>query len=220
MKLQLGWKHLSDDKKAFFYFPSLEKSIPSFVKIDVENPVYEKIKVICTVKFAVDTTTDTGSYIRKLNDDIKRYLCPWMYDESSKFKIGSDIYIGEMLNYIKKRPYIKYITGFSLVHFFTDIDDDGEIVARAVDYADNEDTYIRGSLPETVLVPNNTHLITVEDDIAYVKAKKIGISEFAVLDELLVNPDKPNVTSYEVQEEDDKMGGGDFFDLVIPKNLD
>ncbi len=198
----------------------LEQAIPSFVKIDVENPVYERVKVICTVKFAVDTTTDTGMYIRKLNDDIKRYLCPWMYDDSSKFKIGSDIYIGEMLNYIKKRSYIKYITGFSLVHFFTDIDDDGEIVARAVDYANNEETYIRGSLPETVLIPNNTHLITVEDEIEYVKAKKIGISEFAILDELLVNPDKTNVTSYEVQEEDNKTGAGDFFDLVIPKNLD
>ncbi|WP_448699243.1 baseplate J/gp47 family protein [Mucilaginibacter sp. AW1-3] len=199
----------------------LEQAIPSFVKLDVENPVYEKIKVVCTVKFADDSLPDTGMYVRRLIDDIKRYLCPWLYDEGSKFKIGSDIYIGEMLNYIKKRPYIKYITGFSLVHFYTTIDDDGEVLARAVDYANNNEMYIRGSMPETVLIPNNTHLITVEDDMKYVKAKKVGISEFAVMDELLVNQDKQNtvIADEKLFEQDDK-GKADFFDLVIPYNLD
>jgi len=200
----------------------LEKAISSFVKLDVENPVYERIKVVCTVKFADDSLPDTGMYVRQLNDDIKRYLCPWLYDENSKFKIGSDIYINEMLNYIKKRPYIKYVTGFSLVHFYTTVDDDGEVVVRAVDYANNNDMYIRGSLPETVLIPNSTHLITVEDDMKPIKAKKVGISEFAVMDELLVNQDKQNtiIADEKLREYGDDKSSPDIFDLVVPFNLD
>ncbi|OCX53150.1 hypothetical protein BEL04_02205 [Mucilaginibacter sp. PPCGB 2223] len=200
----------------------LERAIPSFVKLDVENPVYERIKVICTVKFADDSLPDTGMYVRKLNDDIKRYLCPWLFDDNSKFKIGSSIYIAEMLNYIKKRPYIKYVTGFSLVHFYTAIDDDGEVVAHAVDYANNNEMYIRGSLPETVLISNSTHLITVEDDMKPVKPKRAGISEFAVMDELLVNQDRQNtvIADEKLHEHNDNKDMPDLFDLVIPFNLD
>jgi len=201
----------------------LEKAIPSFVKIDVENTVYERIKVVCTVKFKGDDLTDTGTYLRRLNDDIKRYLCPWLYDGASVFKIGTSIYISEMLNYLKKLPYVKYITGFSLVHFYLkNALADDEKIARVVDYANNNDAYIKGTLPETVLIPSSTHLITVEEDVKHVKAKKSGISELAIMDELLVNQhDKSEIIREEKLDQSEQAGAvGHFFDLVIPNNLD
>lgn len=201
----------------------LEKATPSFAKIDVENTVYERIKVVCVVKFKGDDLTDTGMYLRKFNDDIKRYLCPWLYDGASVFKIGTSIYIGEMLNYLKKIPYIKYITGFSLVHFYyNNALADDEKIARVVDYANNNDAYIKGTLPETVLIPSSTHLITIEDDVKHVKAKKSGISELAIMDELLVNEhDKSEVIREEKLEQSSQTGAvRSFFDLVIPNNLD
>jgi hypothetical protein len=201
----------------------LEKSVSSFVKIDVENTVYERVKVICTIKFNSDGLTDTGMYIRKLNDDIKRYLCPWLYDGASVFKIGTSIYIGEMLNYLKKLPYIKYITGFSLVHFYYNnaLEEDDK-KARIVDYANNNDAYIKGTLPETVLIPSSTHLITIEDDVKHVKAKKSGISELAIMDELLVNKyDKSELIRENEQDQNNDNGATrNLFDLIIPHNLD
>ncbi len=199
----------------------LTRSISSFLTIDVDSPVYEKIKVICTVKFVEDPAIpNTGMCISKLNEDIKRFLCPWLYDERADFKIGTGIYIAEMLNYIKKLYYVKYVTGFSIVHFyFSESVNDGK-KARIINYTDNNDAYIRGSLPETVLVPNKTHLINVEDDIKYVEAKKSGISEFAVMDELLVSMDESRDMEHEANQITNALDNRSFFDLVISHNLD
>jgi hypothetical protein len=198
----------------------LKKLKPPFLKIDVRNPVYEKIKVICTVKFAGDDKTKRGMYIKKLNEDIKRYLCPWLYEQGSDFKIGSGIYMAEMLNFIKKRSYIEYVTGFSIVHFYyndaTDID--GE-KARVIDHTRNYDVYIKGSLPESVLVPNKTHLITVEDDIRSVEAKETGIGEFLVKEELLVDRGKERTDQQQRDGESDPKAAKNFFDLIIPREL-
>lgn len=199
----------------------LEKSVSSFVKIDVENTVYERIKVVCTIKFNSDGLTDTGMYMRKFTDDIKRYLCPWLYDGASVFKIGTSIYIGEMLNFLKKLPYVKYITGFSLIHFYyNDALEDDEKKARIIDYANNNDAFIKGTLPETVLIPSTTHLITIEDDVKHVRAKKSGISELAIMDELLVNNDKSEMVRETQTENDNAEITSNFFDLIIPNNLD
>ncbi|WP_179412974.1 hypothetical protein HDF19_11350 [Mucilaginibacter sp. E4BP6] len=226
-KEQVNGLFLSDEPKVnlsirYQVKKFLEKSVSSFVKIDVENTVYERVKVICTIKFNTDGLTDTGMYIRKFNDDIKRYLCPWLYDGASVFKIGTSIYIGEMLNYLKKLPYIKYITGFSLVHFYYNnamAEDDKK--ARIVDYANNNDAYIKGTLPETVLIPSTIHLITVEDDVKHVKAKKSGISELAIMDELLVNKyDKSELIREKEDEGNQANTTKNLFDLIIPHNLD
>jgi len=129
-----------------------------------------------------------------------------------------------MLNYLKKLPYVKYITGFSLVHFYFNdaLEDEDERIARVVDYANNNDVYIRGTLPETVLIPNSTHLITIEDDVKPVKAKKSGISEFAILDELLVDQHNSGeaIREQRLDENAHVNTVRTFFDLIIPNNLD
>jgi hypothetical protein len=192
------------------------------LKVDVRDPVYEKIKVICTVKFEDGSLPDTGMYVNKLNDDIKRYLCPWLYDEGIEFKIGTGIYMTEMLNYIQNRSYIKYVTGFSIVHFyFEDATNDARKKARVSEYIDNTDVYIKGSLPESVLIPNPAHLITIDDNPKYMRAKKVGIGEFAITEELLVNQTK--ITSKDENppgQLSPGTGAGSFFDLRIIHNLD
>lgn len=174
----------------------LEGVVQSFLKIEVENPVYERIKVVCTVKFRNDTGTDRGMLVGKLNEDIKHYLCPWLYLEGADFKIGSGIYIAEMLNFIKKQPYIQQVRNFSLVHFFSDVDDiSDERKARVIEYIQDNDVYIKGAVPESVLIPSKAHLITVEDESKTPVedesktpvAVKVGISEFEVRDELLIS---------------------------------
>jgi hypothetical protein len=202
----------------------LESSVSSFVKIDVENTIYERVKVVCTIKFNDDGLTDTGIYLRKFSNDIKHYLCPWLYDGASVFKIGTSIYIGELLNYLKKLPYVKYITGFSLIQFYyNNALDEDEKKAKIIDYANNNDAYIKGSLPETVLIPSATHLITIEDDVKHMKAKKSGISELAIMDELLVSKyDKSEILREKQAESDSGQASvtSSFFDLIIPNNLD
>ncbi|MBS1530508.1 MAG: hypothetical protein JSU01_09385 [Bacteroidetes bacterium] len=166
----------------------LETVVQSFLKIEIENPVYERIKVICEVKFRNDSGTDTGMLAGKLAADIKRYLCPWLYVEGSDFKIGSGIYMSEMLNFIKKQPYIKQVKNFSLVHFFSDTDDmNDEKKARVIEYIQDNDVYIKGATPESVLIPSKSHLISIQDDGKEPITGGVGISEFEITDELLVS---------------------------------
>jgi hypothetical protein len=200
----------------------LQKSMPSFLNIDVKSPVYERLKIICTVKFKDTNTSDTGANIGKLNDDIKRYLCPWLYDQGSDFKIGTGIYVVELLNYIKKRPYIKYITDFSVVHFYFNDVSSGDEKKAQVKYTSNDGVYIKGSLPETVLIPNKTHLFTVTDEVIETKDRKIGISEFAIMDELLVDKDGSDdvLEDSEVNKNTQSETPRSFFNLVISHNLD
>ena len=132
-----------------------------------------------------------------------------------------------ILNYLKNLPYIKEVIEFSLAHFYFDeaTDDDG-IKAR-VNYTYKDDVYIKGSLPLSVLIPSARHLITVKDIYNGDNDKKIGISEFAIMDELLVDEDDGADVIVDVDAGTDEppidegLGdGNNFFDLLISHNLD
>ena len=88
----------------------VKAGISPFVDIEIENPVYERIKLIAKVKFSGKKSSDTGYYVKKLNEDIRRYLCPWLYESSSSFIIGSQIFVSDLINYIKKQSYVEYLT--------------------------------------------------------------------------------------------------------------
>ncbi|MBW4891590.1 hypothetical protein KXQ82_17825 [Mucilaginibacter sp. HMF5004] len=201
----------------------LERSTPSFLNIQVKSPVYETIKVICAVKFKYDGgITDTGMNMGKLNDDIKRFLCPWLFEQGAEFKIGSGIYMVELLNFIRNLPYITEISDFSLAHFYFDEEIDSEGIKARVNYSYKDNVYIKGSLPQSVLVPNKNHLITLIGTNDNSDTKKIGISEFAIMDELLVDEDDSVDVIMEAEPTHDIKADNDldFFDLVVSHNLD
>src|SRR5690606_25208059 len=93
----------------------IKAAVSPFIDIEVENPVYERIKIVAKIKYKGNKSTEKGLFTQKLSEDIRKYLCPWLYESRSSFKIGSEIYITEILNYIKKRPYVEYVTGFSVL---------------------------------------------------------------------------------------------------------
>ena len=203
----------------------LSKSTPPFLRIEVKGPVYETIKVKCTVTFTDDGgISDTGMNIGRLNDDIKRFMCPWLFDENAEFKIGAGIYTIELFNFIKHLPYISDVSDLSLAHFYYDeATDYDELQVRArANYLDSEQGYIKGSLPQSVLIPGKNHLIIVAGESTDTDEKQIGISEFAVMEELLVNK-KSNleiVNDVETGSGIPTESSKSLFDLVISHNLD
>ena len=160
-----------------------------FINIEIGNPVYEKIKISCRIRLAdrPDGGSD-GYYLKTLHEDIRRYLCPWIYLPGSDVKIGTRIYIPELLTFISRRPYIAELTGFSVVHFFNIKDRaTGELQGALIDSAVDKVEYIQGSVPEAVLIPSARHLITLltgEDDAG---PAPTGIRDFSVGEELLVS---------------------------------
>lgn len=180
------------DVKAF-----LESSLSPFVTVSVQNPVYETVKVVARVRFIKKRAADTGLYKKKLDDDIKQYLCPWLFSSDYDFNIGSRLLITDLLNFIKKRDYIKEVDSFSVVHFFKYYDDENNRLAHGVrDYAGSRLSHVEGYFPGSVFFPSSNHAIDVvdggdtagtdESKMLYKPASRIGIGHLAIGDELLV----------------------------------
>lgn len=190
-----------------------------FIKVEVGNPVYERVKVVCKVQFNKAMNFDEGFYIRELNKDIKKYICSWLYESTASLTIGASIYLSDMLNYIKGLPYIFNVTGFSLVHFFKARDiQTGEYNSKIIDSAITSVEFIRGSVPEAVLIPANDHLITVQKDIIYEEPSKVGIGSLPVGDELLIsgyNEDRNNLNPETGETEPDEN-----FRLIINHHIE
>lgn len=198
----------------------VKAGISPFVDIEIENPVYEKIKLIGKVKFGGKQSGDIGYYMQKLNEDIRRYLCPWLYESSSSFKIGSQIYIAELLNYIKKRPYVEYLTGFSVLHFFNWYNErTGETLSGMNDPGRSNMNFIRGSVPEAVLIPSDEHMFTIMDEAEYADPVEIGIGNLAIAEELIVYDKLLSSGSEEAQASATSLDENEYINLFISHNI-
>ncbi|GAA0553609.1 baseplate J/gp47 family protein [Chitinophaga japonensis] len=168
----------------------VQQALSPFIKAEVRNPVYEKVKVVCKVKFNGSDNRNDNLHLRQLHEDIKRFLCPWMFEGIASLKIGSVLYRSEILNFINRLSYVSYVTGFSLVHFYHEKHlRTGQVTACVSDTALDDAPAIYASVPEGVLVPTQEHLITVLDHRAYEDPQALGIDGLQVGDELLVGKD-------------------------------
>ncbi len=169
-----------------------------FTKVEVTNPLYEKIKVVCSVVFNTDTAgvsaarqvksqESNGILMQRLNNDIKQWISPWLYNPGASVNTEGKIYLSEILNFIKRCPYISYVTGFSVLHFYQVYDvKTGEFYDRLLDSATQKTEYLSASLPNALLVSSSEHAITVLDKPHYVEPGRTGISGMMIGGELLV----------------------------------
>lgn len=174
----------------------MQQHISPFVRLSIRNPVYESVKVVCSILFRDPSENNLNSHLQQLQLDIQKFLCPWLFDPSSHLKIGSVLYKSELLNYINRQPYVEYITGFSLVHFYYTKDEDtGVLTAFATDTATGDLQEIRPSLPQSVLIPSKEHLITVLRSAEYKTPQPLGIDALKISCELIIGNDHPAITA-------------------------
>lgn len=82
-----------------------------FVKHFVENPFYETIKVVVEIEFMKGY--DVSFYKAKLDDDLKKFICPWAYDDVD-IVLGGKLHKSSILNYIEKLEYIDHILNIQM----------------------------------------------------------------------------------------------------------
>lgn len=87
-----------------------------FAALHVIPPVFERIRVQARVTFAPGR--DPGYYAAVLNDDLRRYLSPWAYQEGEDILFGARIYRSEILAFIEERDYVDHVTALNLYHSF------------------------------------------------------------------------------------------------------
>ncbi len=132
----------------------IKAHISPFVSVKVENPEYEKVKVLCEVEFS-----RTGNYISQLNRDIIDIIWPWLNQEVDDMNCLSELYQSDILNKIKDLPYVKRVSEFSIVHFYSQ-NNDGRKYYTFEDSVKNPDMkIIKLFAPDAILVPSQFHYI-------------------------------------------------------------
>lgn len=91
----------------------LESLTSLHVKLDIINPDYEEIKVSLKVSFYEGL--DIPLHLEKLNEDIKKFLSPWAYDNSRNIRFGVTLYRTVLINYIEELSYVDYLEDVSLI---------------------------------------------------------------------------------------------------------
>ncbi|MGB8192283.1 MAG: baseplate J/gp47 family protein, partial [Chitinophagaceae bacterium] len=88
--------------------------VSPFVNVNVSNPSYETLLVDCKVMFHPEF--DPGYYSIILEEEIKKFLSPWAYEEGQDIVFGGKVYASEILAFIEGRDYIDFVTDFELYH--------------------------------------------------------------------------------------------------------
>ncbi|RPI26067.1 MAG: hypothetical protein EHM61_12705 [Acidobacteria bacterium] len=92
-----------------------------FVTIEVANPDYEEVQVRFNVRFQAGL--DKGYYTSLLEQDIIRFLSPWLYDDVSDLALGGRVHRSSILNYIDEREYVDFVTDFEMDHTIAGVTD-------------------------------------------------------------------------------------------------
>lgn len=85
-----------------------------FVSVEVQNPQYEEIEV--TFKVAFHEGYDQGFYLMQLEQDIIRFLSPWLYDDAADISFGGKIHRSWILNHVEEQSYVDFVTDFRMNH--------------------------------------------------------------------------------------------------------
>ncbi|NOT50460.1 MAG: hypothetical protein HOP10_04190 [Chitinophagaceae bacterium] len=138
----------------------LQKHISCHVKLHVENPEFEEVRVEMKVKFFAGI--DETFYSNKLKDEITQFLTPWAFQSTIDIEFGGKVVKSAIIDFVEERSYVDFITDVKMFHDKQDgtpeSDDLDEIIA---------------SRPWSILVsaPAKEHSITVikQKDVATVK---------------------------------------------------
>lgn len=81
-------------------------------KLQVINPLYEKIKTEFEVEFL--NGYDRGYYTVELGKDIVKFLSPWAFEECADMVFGGRLHRSVVLNFVEKRPYVDFVKDFRM----------------------------------------------------------------------------------------------------------
>jgi hypothetical protein len=87
-----------------------------FVTLHVIQPVFERLRIEANVVFMAGR--DPGYYAGVLNDDLRRFLSPWAYQDGEDILFGTRVYRSEILAFVEGRDYVDHLTELKLYHSF------------------------------------------------------------------------------------------------------
>ncbi len=162
----------------------LKKVSSPFAKITVRNPLFEFVWVKCRI---VLNSKETGAILKQLHQDLLHYLCPWFYEDPKLAMTIRSIRRSDVFIFLQSRPYIGYITGFSLVHLT--IDDQGRYHIQDTAQSNNQNDEIICTRPWTVLIPLEGNHIEVIKEPEYFEPEPTHFEDMIIGTNLVIGGD-------------------------------
>jgi hypothetical protein len=88
----------------------LRDKISPFAQVEVRNPAYERVQVVCRVRLTDAARGQRGRYLSLLNQDIVAWFSPW------KNSFGWSFSENQVKAHIRDLPYVDDVTTFSMLH--------------------------------------------------------------------------------------------------------
>ncbi|BGI51726.1 MAG: hypothetical protein HamCj_00790 [Candidatus Hamiltonella defensa (Ceratovacuna japonica)] len=79
----------------------------------MKNPRYEQIQYRVAVRFK--KAREQSDYRAQFNQAIRRFLSPWVYEQTAEVTFGSHIHHSLLIHFIEKQPYVDYVTQLKLI---------------------------------------------------------------------------------------------------------
>lgn len=142
-----------------------------FSTVYVDNPKYEQVLVEMSV--GLMPGFDGNFYGRLLNEELKRFLSPWAYEEGRDIVFGGRIFKSAILSFVEQREYVDYVTNFKLYHVDRGlgigdmrirdnlVESDQDFIVRPDTVGEEMDFEIVASSARSILVTAPDHNITI-----------------------------------------------------------
>ena len=150
-----------------------------FLKVEIINPVFEDLWIKCKIKFS---NISGGKAINLLNNEFFKFICPWVTGEG---QIKTVFKKSEIVQFIKSRPYVSFVTGLSIIHFKSL--PDGGIAAYDSASSMDEKDIIESGLPWSVFVPRNHNKISIIDIPEYSLPEPMEYNELNIEGNFIIN---------------------------------
>ena len=159
-----------------------------FTNIEVRNPVYERVKITCGVRFTKGK--NTGIFLKKLNEEIMDFMCPWMSGKESEMDLGGSFSKDMILSFIEKRSYVEFVTRFSAVQVYHSTAIGFDVQDTAIDQS-NSPT-LQATTPWSVLIPFETNPIYLMDETVFQNPEKSAINSMIISGDFVMTEEKQN----------------------------
>ncbi len=168
----------------------LADCLPPLAKVTVKNPTYVPVKVRFEVSFMPGC--DPGFYTAKLNNELRQFLSPWAYDNSSEVVIGGNIYANNIINFLENRTYVDYVAGMELFKC-----ENGLTYSLVPPPIDRDSGYCVTTIdPSGVLVSAQQHVIDlITEDHPFEDSDLMGIGYMEIGLDFIVAPNPVTATA-------------------------
>jgi hypothetical protein len=157
-----------------------EKYLDDFVKVRVVNPAYETLLVDCKVTFLPGF--DPGFYTNQLQEDVRRFLSPWAYEEGQDIIFGGKIFKSEILAFVEGRPYVDFVINFQVYHRF-----DGDGLPGGIGCMTIGDDFIVGTQPIATIGSVSSSIQGAQIGVDFIVGEPVEVAIATRADAILVS---------------------------------